>query len=282
MAEAAILRFSKIKSMRDLRGALAHNLRVQHTPNANPAKGHLNRIYQGMETIDKCLMIYGERLGEQTPRRNAIFAHEAVVTGSPDVINNMGKEQLKQYFVDSLSWLCEIHGGRDRLVSAVIHHDETTPHLQAIFIPIDDRGRLNSRSILGGHKNRLSELQTEFADRVGARYGLERGRKKSPARHQSLAEWYGKEPEARERHAMLSRELDALTREINGQKATLSKLSIENKALLDENDRLFQDNKYLMEQADILRASNRDGLEALKRRISDLEAIPKPSYRPRP
>lgn len=275
MAEAAILRFSKIKSMRDLRGALAHNLRVQDTPNANPARGHLNQIPQRMNTIEKCLTIYGERLGKQAPRKNAIYAHEAVVTGSPDVINGMDENQLQQYFTDSLKWLCDLHGGKDRLVCAVIHRDETTPHLQAIFIPIDDRGRLNSRSILGGHKNRLSELQTEFADRVGARYGLERGRKKSPARHQSLREWYGREPEARA-------EYEKLAREINGQKATLSKLSIENKALLDENDRLFQDNKYLMEQADILRASNRDGLEALKRRISDLEAIPKPSYRPRP
>jgi len=275
MAEAAILRFSKIKSMRDLRGALAHNLRVQNTPNANPARGHLNQIPQRMNTIEKCLTIYGERLGKQAPRKNAIYAHEAVVTGSPDVINGMDENQLQQYFTDSLKWLCDLHGGKDRLVSAVIHRDETTPHLQAVFIPIDDRGRLNSRSILGGHKNRLSELQTEFADRVGARYGLERGRKKSPARHQSLAEWYGREPEARAAY-------ERLAREINEQKAALSKLSNENKALLDENDRLFQDNKYLMEQADILRASNRDGLEALKRRISDLEAIPKPSYRPRP
>ena len=275
MAEAAILRFSKIKSMRDLRGALAHNLRVQNTPNADPAKGLFNRIPQHMNSIDKCLMIYGERLGKQTPRKNAIYAHEAVVTGSPDVINNMNVQQQMAYFSEALQWLLRLHGGRDRLVSAVVHYDETTPHLQAIFIPIDDRGRLNSRSILGGHKNRLSELQTEFADRVGARYGLERGRKKSPARHQSLREWYGREPEARA-------EYKKLAMEINGQKATLSKLSIENKALLDENDRLFQDNKYLMEQADILRASNGDGLEALKRRISDLEAKPIPTYRPRP
>lgn len=268
MAEAAILRFSKIKSMRDLRGALAHNLRVQNTPNANPARGHLNQIYRGMETIEKCLTIYGERLGEQTPRRNAIFAHEAVVTGSPDVINNMDKEQLRRYFVDSLSWLCEIHGGKDRLVSAVIHHDETTPHLQAIFIPIDDRGRLNSRSILGGHKNRLSELQTEFADRVGARYGLERGRKKSPAQHQSLAEWYGKEPEARERHAMLSREVAALTREVAARQDDLNKLSRECDHLANEAERM--------------REANGMRLDALKQRVRDLEAKPIPTYRPRP
>ncbi|MCU8072547.1 MobV family relaxase [Shewanella sp. SM32] len=275
MTEAAILRFSKIKSMRALRGALAHNLRVQNTPNANPAKGHLNKIHRGMDTIDKCLMIYGERLGEQTPRKNAIFAHEAVVTGSPDVINNMGKEQLKQYFSDSLNWLCKIHGGKDRLVSAVIHCDETTPHLQAIFIPIDDKGRLNSRAVLGGHKNRLSELQTEFADRVGARYGLERGRKKSPARHQSLAEWYGKEPEARAKYA-------SLARAIGEQQDELAKLTNENKVLSSFNEKLFDENSSLIKQAEELRLANRDGLEALKRRISDLEAKATSTYRPRP
>lgn len=268
MTAAAILRFSKIKSMRDLRGALAHNLRVQHTPNADPAKELFNRIPQHMNSIDKCLMIYGERLGKQAPRKNAIYAHEAVVTGSPDVINNMNVQQQMAYFSEALQWLLRLHGGRDRLVSAVVHYDETTPHLQAIFIPIDDRGRLNSRSILGGHKNRLSELQTEFANDVAAKYGLHRGRPRSPARHESLREWYGKEPEARERHAMLSRELDALTREVAARQDDLNKLSRECDHLANEAERM--------------REANGMRLDALKRRISDLEAKPIPTYRPRP
>ncbi|MCL2920231.1 MobV family relaxase [Shewanella litorisediminis] len=267
MADFAVLRFTKIKSMRSLRGALAHNLRVQHTPNADPAKGLFNRVPVHMNSIEKCLSIYGERLGKQTPRKNAIYAHEAVVTGSPDVINNMNVQQQMAYFEDALKWLQRLHGGKDRLVSAVVHYDETTPHLQAIFIPIDDRGRLNSRSILGGHRNRLSELQTEFANDVAAKYGLHRGRPHSPAHHQSLREWYGKEPEARERHAMLSKELDALTREVAARQ--------------DDLDKLREECSHLANEAKRMEGANGMRLDALKQLVGDLEANQRPSHRPR-
>lgn len=275
MKSAAILRFSKIKSMRDLRGALAHNLRILVVPNADESLSYKNVIPDGMDSIDACLNRYNRRLGEQTPRKNAIFAHEAVVTGSPDVINAMTKNQQNAYFKDALKWLIELHGGQDRLVSFVIHRDETTPHLQAIFIPIDGKERLNSRAILGGHKDRLSELQTDFADKVGERYGLLRGQKKSPARHESLREWYGKEPEARAKYA-------SLARAIGEQQEELTKLTNENKGLSSLNEKLVDCNSYLIKQADELRQANKEGLDALKRRISDLEAKATSTYRLRP
>jgi hypothetical protein len=40
-----------------------------------------------------------------------------------------------------MNWLREKYG--DRVISAVLHLDEATPHLQFLILPLDDNGRLN-------------------------------------------------------------------------------------------------------------------------------------------
>lgn len=67
------------------------------------------------------------------------------------------------------------------MLSAVIPRDETTP--------LDARGRLNARELVGG-KATLSKMQTDFAHEVGIAFGLERGRERSQARHQTIKEYY--------------------------------------------------------------------------------------------
>lgn len=81
------------------------------------------------------------------------------------------------------------------MLSAVIHRDETTPHLQFLVIPLDARGKLNARELVGG-KATLSKMQTDFACEVGQDFGLERGlergRERSQARHQTIKEYYAR------------------------------------------------------------------------------------------
>lgn len=200
----AVLRFAKIKDTYSLRGALAHNLRVQQPDNADQAKKHLNAIHRDLNTIEVCTARFNELLDGKTVRKNAVLAHEAIVTGSHEALIAMSKEEQTAYFRDALAWLNKLHGGADRLISATIHFDEKTPHMHAIYVPLDSKNKLNSRAILGGHASRLSELQTAFADEVSAKYGLERGLKHSKARHTTLKE-YG---------AMLERDLPGMQEQV--------------------------------------------------------------------
>lgn len=59
-------------------------------------------------------------------------------------------------------------------MSALIHYDETTPHLHILSVPLTQDGRLSAREIVGNRAN-LSRMQTEFFEQVGKEYGLERG-----------------------------------------------------------------------------------------------------------
>lgn len=207
----AVLRFAKIKDTGTLRGALAHNLRVQQPHNADQAKKHLNAFHKDLRTIEACTARFNELLDGKTVRKNAVLAHEAIVTGSHETLAAMTKDELNRYFGDALKWLNKLHGGSNRLISVAIHYDERTPHMHAIYVPLDSKNKLNSRGILGGHASRLSELQTAFADEVSAKYGLQRGVKKSNARHTTLKE-YG---------ALVERELPALREQATRLKAEI-------------------------------------------------------------
>ena len=67
--------------------------------------------------------------------------------------------------------------------------DETTPHLSVTVIPLDDRGKLNARQFLGG-RDKLRQMQTDFAEQVGKTYGFERGIENSRARHRTIRQFY--------------------------------------------------------------------------------------------
>ncbi|QQM83495.1 plasmid recombination protein (plasmid) [Klebsiella quasipneumoniae] len=79
--------------------------------------------------------------------------------------------------------------GAENLIYAGIHRDETTPHLYAYVVPLDPQGKLNCRHFLGGAKA-LSQMQTDFAERVGQRHGLQRGIEGSKARHTTVRQYY--------------------------------------------------------------------------------------------
>ena len=56
------------------------------------------------------------------------------------------------------------------------------------IVPLKD-GKLNAKHFTGGKKV-LSQLQTDFAQDVGQRHGLERGIEGSQAKHQTVKEFY--------------------------------------------------------------------------------------------
>lgn len=63
--------------------------------------------------------------------------------------------------------------------------------MQVLVIPLDARGKLNARELVGG-KDKLRQMQTDFARDVGQPFGLERGQERSRATHQTIQEYYGR------------------------------------------------------------------------------------------
>ena len=185
----AILRVGKLSGMGKVAAAAQHNLRERETFNARSEDAGRNIHLAGAKTTDELMKLWEGRAPEKI-RKNAVHALEYVITASPEKMAAMGQTKSEDYLREALTWLEDKHGA-ENILSAVIHNDETTPHLQVMVIPLDDRGKLNARALVGG-KAQLSAMQTDFAERVGRQHGLERGIERSNARHETIKSFYGR------------------------------------------------------------------------------------------
>ena len=200
MSKYAILRTQKLKATGAVWRSLKHAFREQPTPNADPERA-ANNAHLGASSAREAMEKVRARLPEKR-RKDAVLAIEYLITASPEAMQELGGQGRDAYFNDALKWLRERHGGAN-VVYAGIHRDETTPHMYAYVVPLDEStGRLNARRWLGGAKT-LSEMQTDFATNVGARHGLERGIKGSRAKHERVKRHYGLVNQAHDQAAEL-------------------------------------------------------------------------------
>ena len=185
----AILRVGKIKTMGHLAAAADHLSRDRETPNADLSRQSDNQLLFGPEGAEAVQDAWKARAPEKI-RKNAVHALEYVITASPDAMRAMSPQDQSAYFDEALAFI-EARHGSENVLTAVVHRDEMTPHLQALVIPIDERGKLNAREFVGGKQN-LREMQTDFAELVADRFGLERGLERSQAQHQTIQHYYAK------------------------------------------------------------------------------------------
>lgn len=111
-----------------------------------------------------------EHAGAHT-RSNSVVALDTLYTASPTFFEGKTQEQTEKFFRDCLQFHQKRFG---HIISAVVHYDETTPHLHIVSVPLTADGRLSAREIVGNKKN-MSRMQDEFFEQVGRDYGLERG-----------------------------------------------------------------------------------------------------------
>lgn len=104
-------------------------------------------------------------------RSNSVLALDTIYTASPEFFQGKTNQQNDDFFKDCLQFH-ENHFGH--IISAVIHYDETTPHLHIISVPLTPDNRLSARDVIG-NKAKMSKTQDSFFEQVGKSYGLERG-----------------------------------------------------------------------------------------------------------
>lgn len=146
------------------RTATEYNNRVQ--PGMNIFNVNLIQSNNWMQDIQAEI----DRAGAKT-RSNSVVALDAIYTASGEFFKGKSNEENDQFFRDCLQFHQRKFG---HVISAVIHYDETTPHLHILSVPLTHDGRLSAREIVGNRAN-LSRMQTEFFEQVGRGYGLERG-----------------------------------------------------------------------------------------------------------
>lgn len=217
MPNFAILRTAKLPSIRAVTGSAQHTFRELQTPNADPIRTKTNRVLVGPDSAKGIAEAVRARCDLVTEHQaRAIPCIEYLVTASP----GSTAMQSQDYFDDALKWLQQRHGAAN-IVSAVIHLDETSPHLVVYAVPlVETPGKTRKRSVNAGRgpdgkmqrktievrepgcvrlsaatfldgRAKLSKMQDDFALLVGKPHGLRRGIRGSTATHTTIKEFYG-------------------------------------------------------------------------------------------
>lgn len=208
MSHLAVFRVAKLKGLGALAAVSQHQVRTRPTPNAAPA-GQV-RLLVGASDPAAAARVLIDSL-PSPPRAGSVLAIEAVLSASPgffrddpEAAGTFNDERTMAWAQASVGWLKK-HFGEANVTSAVLHLDESTPHLHAVIVPMDftprKKGktpRLNAKRWLGG-RERLSAMQDDYADTL-APLGISRGVKGSRAKHVDIRRYYS---EAAKREATL-------------------------------------------------------------------------------
>lgn len=248
----AIFRIAKLKSPSQLSTSERHTWRLRETPNADLSR--INERLLGSSDFIPLSQLVSERIGSnggRKIRKNAVLAVEMLLTASPEFFRpsipshagSWDADVLERWKQTNLSWLLDNFG--DRIVRTELHLDESTPHIHAYFVPIDERGHLNCRGFFGSRKL-LSRYQDCYALAMKP-LGLSRGIKGSQATHTSMKEYYAAvnlPPDASlspsQVHSQLADRRRAL-KEKHDLRRTVHSLSSANTTLMQQQQLLRED-----------------------------------------
>ena len=148
--------------------------------NTRTATEYNNRVNPGMDVFNVTLKESSNWLQDidneikaagAKSRSNSVLALDTIYTASPEFFQGKANTENDKFFQDCLKF----HESRfGHIISAVVHYDETTPHLHVISVPLTKDNRLSARDVIG-NKSKMSKTQDAFFEQVGRGYGLERG-----------------------------------------------------------------------------------------------------------
>ncbi|MHC5929225.1 MobV family relaxase [Nostoc sp.] len=200
MSPLTILRIEKLKTFGNVAGSDDHVLRNRETPNADPTKENVRLI--GGEDSRALEEIVKEKIStlKHRPRHDAVLCTEMFLSASPEYFRpgdpslsgQWSDSLMQQWAIASRDWLAQNYGSK--CVRAELHLDESTPHIHAYIVPLNDKtGRVSHDAMFGGRggqgRIKLSKLQDSYAAAL-APLGIERGVKGSKATHTKVKEYY--------------------------------------------------------------------------------------------
>lgn len=176
----------------DVKGVERENERDKnYTPTKNP---HIDlKRTGGNYHIVRCDCSYityiNQRIKELAQKRkikdDAVLINSFILGSDKEFFEGLSPEEQRQFFKDCTEFFAERYG-EENIISAVVHADETSPHLHLNMIPVLD-GRLCSKQLFD--RVALRKLQSDFHEAVGKKWGLQRGKEGSTAKHKPTAEY---------------------------------------------------------------------------------------------
>ena len=123
--------------------------------------------YHTLPYEKKYLAFIYERIKELATKRkikdDAVLITSFILGSDKEFFEGISLETQKRFFDDCTEFFAERYG-KENVVSAVVHLDESTPHLHFNLMPVT-YGRLCAKELFD--RTALRNLQTDFYEIVG-------------------------------------------------------------------------------------------------------------------
>ena len=147
----AIMRFMKYKGP-EIGKIEAHDERTKESyasnPDIDPTRTHLN--YHLVEPQGRYRAEAERQIREAgcRTRTDSVRLVETVITATPEFFQGKSMKEMKAFFQEALEFIKQKQDP-DTIISAVVHMDETTPHMHLSFVPLTEDRRLSAKEIVG-------------------------------------------------------------------------------------------------------------------------------------
>lgn len=125
-------------------------------------------------------LIKEKRKSDRAIRKDAVVYCECIISSDQDFFNNLSEDKQKLFFRESLEFLGK-KLGKDNIISANVHLDETTPHMHVGFVPIHETS-LSAKKVLNRNFLRdIHDKMPKFLKENG--FDIERGKENAKIKH---------------------------------------------------------------------------------------------------
>ncbi|WP_313255160.1 MobV family relaxase [Empedobacter sp.] len=125
--------------------------------------------------------------GKRAIRDNAVRYLETIVSSDEATMNQIFNLGRGEDWVQANIKFFEEEYGKENIVRAVLHMDETTPHMHIVIVPLTKDGRLNAKELVGNRVT-LQQRHTRYSEAV-KEFGIERGVQNSGATHKEIHQY---------------------------------------------------------------------------------------------
>lgn len=183
----------KFKS-NDVRGLQIHNQRESSNSKNNDIDPYRTILNYDLHNKDK--INYNQRVkeiiaegykGAKAIRKDATVMTSTIVTSDKGFFDKLSLKEQRLFFEESYKFLKECYGEKN-IVSAVVHMDETTPHMHLTAVPLTEDGKLSAKTIID--RKFLRHIQKAIPELLKSKgFDIERGVEGSAKGHTDTDEY---------------------------------------------------------------------------------------------
>lgn len=176
------------------------------------------------------------KFGDRAVRKDAVLINEWIITSDKLFFENLSSEKTKEFFETAKDYFANKYG-EENIRYAIVHMDETTPHMHMGIVPFDENKKLSAKRLF--NRESLKKIQEELPQFLQEKgFEIERGNKNSERKNLSIPEY-----------KKMCDELEKMSLDKQKISNDLEKLRPRKNLKIDTKPTLFDKNKVVIENS---------------------------------